>query len=46
MVFCQQKRKEMKMFDTYDTYDTYEPEDILLDSSWDEVGEISEILAY
>jgi len=30
----------------FDIYDSYETDDILLDSSWDEVGDISEILAY
>lgn len=30
----------------FDVYDSYETDDVLLDSSWDEVGDVSEILAY
>ena len=30
----------------FDIYDSYETDDILLDSSWDEVEDITEILAY
>lgn len=30
----------------FDIYDSYETDDVLLDSSWDEIGDITEILAY
>jgi len=29
----------------FDIFDTYEPDDILLDSSWDDFGDISSIIA-
>lgn len=41
MVSYLKKRKEMKMIDIYDTY---EPDDVLLDSSWDDIGDIGTLL--